>query len=326
MINFYHTQDGRLSVLDPAGDVQAALAAAIWVDLVFPTPEEEALVRGGLGVDVPTREEMQEIEISSRFYDEDGAKFLTAVILSQPNGRDPILAPVTFVLTGAKLVTVRYHSPRSFERFAELAAKSSMVCHSGANVLVGLLESIVDRLADTLEAASVTLDDVSKSIFAPNPSKRKAGAALAQVLKQIGRAEDLNGKLRDSLATINRLVGILSLIVPQGKSDRDGRTRVKTLMRDLQSLAEYSTAQSQKVTFLLDASLGMINIEQSRILGMFSVVAFVFLPPTLIASIYGMNFHSMPELDWEYGYPLAVVAMFVSAILPYLVFKRRGWL
>jgi magnesium transporter len=114
--------------------------------------------------------------------------------------------------------------------------------------------------------------------------------------------------------------------VPQGKSDRDGRTRVKTLMRDLQSLAEYSTAQSQKVTFLLDASLGMINIEQSRILGMFSVVAFVFLPPTLIASIYGMNFHSMPELDWEYGYPLAVVAMFVSAILPYLVFKRRGWL
>ena len=322
MIHFYEARDGKLARFDSSEAGLAAIAQVVWVDMVYPTPEEEAVLEAALHIQIPTREDMHEIEMSSRMYNEAGALFLTANLMSLPNGRDPITAPVTFVLAEGRLVTVRYHAPRPFQTFVELSMKSPMGCTNGIGVLIALFETIVDRLADILESASHGLEAISKSIF--QLGGRTKNQNLALVLEEIGRAEDLNAKLRDSLATIDRLAGFLMQAAPNGKVDQKGR--VKTLVRDLRSLADHAQVQGEKITFLLDATLGMINIEQNKILGIFSIVAFVFLPPTLIASIYGMNFDVMPELHAPWGYPLALVAMVVSAVLPYAFFKRRGWL
>ena len=324
MIHFYQAKDGRLARFASHEAALAALDQVLWVDMIYPTPDEEKLVEAALQIGVPTREDMNEIEMSSRVYNEAGAIFLTASVLSLPNGRDPIIAPVTFVLAGARLVTVRYHAPRPFETFVEQSMKNPLRCTNGQTVLLALFETIVDRIADILEAASHGLDEISKSIFIPGGRGNGRGGSMALVLEHIGRAEDLNGKVRDSLATIDRLVGFLAQIAQAAKGD--DKARVKTLARDLRSLNDYATVQGQKVTFLLDATLGMVNIEQNKILAIFSIVAFVFLPPTLIASIYGMNFDVMPELHWDFGYPMALGLMVVSAVLPYLLFKKRGWL
>ena len=324
MIHFYHAKEGLLARFESADLAMAALGKVLWIDMVFPTAEEEDLLERALKIDIPTREDMQEIEMSSRVYNEAGALFLTASVLSLPNGRDPIIAPVTFVLAEGRLVTVRYHAPRSFETFVEQSMKVPMGCGTGAAVLIALFETIVARLADILEAESRALDELSKSVFATTGQRARGAASLAEVLTKIGRTEDLNAKARDSLATIDRLTGYLAQIAPQSKGEE--KVRVKTLARDLRSLSEYAAVHGNKITFLLDATLGMINIDQNKILGIFSIVAFVFLPPTLIASIYGMNFDVMPELQWVWGYPLALVLMLLSAVLPYMFFRRRGWL
>ncbi len=323
MIHFYQAKDGRLDRFATTEAALAELGQVVWIDMVYPTPEEEDVLEAALKIEIPTREDMNEIEISSRLYDQAGAMFLTANLMSLPNGRDPITAPVTFVLAENRLVTVRYHAPRPFQTFVDLSMKTQLGCTNGQAVLVALLETIVDRLADILEGASHALDEISKGIFVLGGRGQPKGN-LALVLERIGRSEDLNGKVRDSLATIDRLTGFMQVAVPGGKTDEKGR--IKTLVRDLHSLADYATVQAAKITFLLDATLGMINIEQNKILGIFSIVAFVFLPPTLIASIYGMNFEHMPELGWPWGYPAALFLMVASAVLPYVLFKRRGWL
>jgi magnesium transporter len=163
-------------------------------------------------------------------------------------------------------------------------------------------------------------------VFGPEQGKvrRPTGEAMRETLRKLGRHQDLTSKARESLVTIGRLLSFLSL--PGAERNKDFRTRIKTLQRDAQSITEYTAFLSNNLTFLLDAMLGLINIEQNAIIKIFSVAAVVFLPPTLIASIYGMNFEHMPELAWPLGYPFALVLMVISAVLPYLLFKRRGWL
>src|SRR5690606_21985918 len=164
------------------------------------------------------------------------------------------------------------------------------------------------------------------SIFDRPGATPTRGQDLQKLLQDIGRKGDLTSNVRDSLFTIHRVTAFLAHLTTQQRSDKDVRARIKTLTRDASSLTEHSSSLSQKITFLLDATLGMINIQQNNIIKIFSVAAVVFLPPTLIASIYGMNYHHMPELAWSFGYPFALGIMVVSAILPYMYFKRRGWL
>ena len=296
---------------------------ALWLDLVSPTPEDEALAERLTGLDVPTREEMEEIEISSRLYLENGGVFMTAIIPALAEGDEPEMAPVSFVLAPGRLVTLRYHEPRAFASVPPRARRTGMDFPDAESVLVALLEAIVDRLADILEKAAAEIDGVSRTIF------RREGAATRdhhQVLQEIGRKGDLTSKLRDSLLTLDRLAGFLAHASLQRKLSKELRERIKTLSRDVRSLLDHADFMSQKTTFLLDATLGMINIEQNGIIKIFSVAAVIFLPPTLVASIYGMNFVHMPELDWRFGYPMALGLMILSAILPYFFFKRRGWL
>ena len=322
MIVGYAPDNGRLRAVP---DALGSFASVVWLDLVSPTAEEETEVEQRLGIGIPTREEMQEIEISSRLYVEDDGVFMTASLPARTDSDDLLVGPVTFVLAKGKLITVRYHEPRAFKTFPQRAEKAALGCTSGEVVLVNLLEATSDRIADILERAEHEVDDLSRNIFAAEPES-SVRPDLRSVLQQIGRKGDLCSHIRDCLLSLQRLAGFLGHVLTQRNADKELRGRVKTLTRDAESLSDHASFLSQKITFLLDATLGMIAIEQNNIIKIFSIAAGIFLPPTLIASIYGMNFHVMPELSWVYGYPLAGVLMLVSMLLPFWYFRRRGWL
>jgi magnesium transporter len=321
MIRGYAIEGGRIR---PVPEPVAGPEAVIWFDLLSPTPEEEATVEALVGVDVPTLAEMAEIEDSSRLYTDGGAVFLTATLPARADTGHPTAAPVTFILVGRRLVTVRYDTPRAFETFPQRAERLDLKCSDGETVLLALLDAIVERLADILEATGSRIEAVSHDIF--NRGTGKQAQDFGGVLKNIGSQADVISHVLSSLVTLERLVAFLSATRGTPTSEREARTRLKSLSRDTRFLAEHANFLSQKITFLLDATLGMISIQQNAIIKIFSVAAVIFLPPTLVASIYGMNFSVMPELHWGFGYPFAILLMIASAVGSYWVFKSRGWL
>lgn len=329
VLRLYSTRDQRLFPLesDPS-----RIHDAIWIDILRPRAEDEAMLEKALGVDIPTQEEMREIEVSSRLYVDGEDAFMTAMVLSHSDGDDVVISPITFILSGARLVTVRYEEPRVFTTFPERAQKAAIGCTDAESMLMGLLESVIDRLADVLERVAVEIDALSRDIFRPSaPGKKKDRKPrntedYQRILEAIGRKYDVTSNIRDSLVTLERFASFFLNVAQQRKASKELNARIKSFARDTDALSEHVDSVSQKVTFLLDATLGMVNIEQNAIIKIFSVAATIFLPPTLIASIYGMNFDFMPELDWPFGYPFAIGLMILSAILPYLFFKRKGWL
>jgi magnesium transporter len=300
--------------------------AAVWIDLLNPTPEEEKKIERALKFDVPTREEQQEIEASSRLFQEDGAYFMTATLLYQPEQGEPRATPVTFILAGQRLVTVRYAQPRAFAIYVARCNRAETDLKSGAAVLIGLLETIVDRLADFIERIQAEVEGLSHSIFEIRGRAAARQRRFDVMLRAIGREGEITSKARECAHSLSRLLTFLVHAVNERKEVKPLQARVRTAARDVNSLTDHATFLSGKIIFLLDATLGMINIQQNDIIKIFSVAAVVFLPPTLIASIYGMNFHHMPELDWRFAYPLALLLMVLAAVLPYLYFKRKGWL
>jgi magnesium transporter len=292
---------------------------AIWIDLLGPSREEEKLAERSLGIALPTREEMREIEISSRLYQENGALFMTATLMTQADTVNPETEPVTFILVGHRLLTIRYANPLPFQIFASQVQRQPDSCMSGDSVLAGLLDAIVDRIADVLERVQHDMNQVSRTIFARQKTD------FEEALRNIGLAEGLTSRARESLVSITRLLAFLSR-PSEGKQNKPFSRSLKTLSRDVLALSDHSSFLANNITFMLNATLGMVNIEQTDIIKIFSVASVVFLPPTLIASIYGMNYQYMPELNWVYGYPLSIVLMILAAVLPYFYFKRRGWL
>jgi magnesium transporter len=344
MINAYGLDRGKTfsRTIDTG---QALPEGTVWIDMLHPTEEERAAIAGIVGIDLPTHEEMKEIEVSSRLYVENGGIYLTTPVITQADTEYPGLGVVTFILTngalingvvtngntkGGRLVTVRYVEPKSIDTFVSRLNRQPELIGSAEAALLGLLDAVVGRVADLLELIGSRLDGIGRRVFDdPLPAKSKEAArkpdALREVMRDIGRVGDLTNKVRDSLAGLDRLATYLATL-SNGRLNKEQKALLKSLNRDLRSLAEHAGYLSQQTNFLLDATLGVINIEQNAIIKIFSVVAVVFLPPTLIASIYGMNFHLMPELDKPWGYPLALFLMVVSAILPLLYFRRRGWL
>jgi magnesium transporter len=327
MLHVLTSSDCRLRPL--AAEAGASLPdGTVWIDLERPTREEERLVEAALGLDLPTREEMQEIEPSSRLYVEDGAMFMTANVLWKADTPDPESAAVTFILAAHRLVTIRYCDPKSFKSFVAHAERHREVCATGATLLVGLLEAVVDRTADILERVGAEVDATSRLILRRDAAAARRNVSteeLKEALTRMGRSHDLTAKARDSLVSLSRLLSFLAL-PGEVRNDRALRERLRGLSRDVASLTDHASFVAGNISFLLDATLGLINVEQNAIIKIFSVAAVVFLPPTLVASIYGMNFKNIPELDWLLGYPWALLLMVASAVLPYLWFKHRGWL
>ncbi len=302
---------------DPAWSLPADAA---WIDLLEPTRDEELAAEKGLGILLPTREEMAEIEVSSRLYAEDGAHFMTAFVLVGADDETPALAPVTFVLAGGKLVTIRYVRPKAFEAYVNQALRDADFCTGGVSAFLGLLDALVDRLADILERISIEVDEASGDIFRPD---RKGG--FKPILRRLGRSQSVTAKARSSLVSLARLVSFAAL-ADDIASLKDNRERLRSLQRDIQSLTDHSAYLTENVTFLLDSATALINTDQNEIMKVFSVWAVVLMPPTLIGSIYGMNFDHMPELQSPLGYPLALTAMIAAMAVPLWWFRRKGWL
>lgn len=321
MLRTYKAEDGRLRGLPPEGDDASGV---IWFDLLNPTLDEEHALETHLGIELPTRDEMREIETSSRLYSEGGSTYMTALVLSHSDSDDILIDPITFILTGRRLVTIRYTEPRVFAGFPARAEKTQLGLKDGQDVLLALLEAVVDRLADILERVGRDIDQLSRGVFGIGKEPAAKGTDYKTILTTLGRKGDLMSHIRDSIATLERLT---AYVAPKLSGlDVECREQLGALSADIHSLSDHLEFIAQKTTFLLDATLGLINIEQNGIIKIFSVASVVFLPPTLVASIYGMNFHFMPELDWPYGYPFAIGLMVLSAVLPFFYFKRRGWL
>ena len=297
--------------------------AAIWIDLVNPTSGEDKLVERLVGIAIPTREEMQEIELSSRLYVENGARYMTATLMCQSDSPIPKTTPVTFILSGHRLITVRYDEPKPFAIARHKLTRYCSATASGETVFIDLLDAVIDRCADILERVGVEIDQVSHNIFERERSRTPKFYTV--ILQSIGRKGELASKVRESLVSIGRLLIFVANEAEGMRWAKDQRAQLKSMQRDAQSLSDHANYLTNNITFLLDALLGVVTIEQNNIIKIFSVAAVAFMPPTLIASIYGMNFRHMPELDWHLGYPLAIILMIVAAILPFLYFKWRKW-
>ena len=299
---------------------------AVWIDLFNPTLAEDKAVEKLAGIAVPTREDMQEIEISSRLYIENSARYMTATLMCHSDTDMPKTTAVTFILSGHRLVTVRYDEPKPF---AVVEYKLGRTCSPGLTgemVLMELLDAVIDRCADILERIGADVDTVSHDIFEPESERHGNAKRYSQILILIGRKGDLTSKVRESLVSIGRLVTFLSAAMEGVKWTKDMREQLKTMQRDVASLTDHAAYLGNKIQFVLDAMLGVVNLEQNNIIKLFSVMAVVLMPPTLIASIYVMNFKDMPELEHPLGYPLALLAMVLAAVLLYVFFKWKRWL
>lgn len=298
----------------------AELAQALWIDLYRPLDSQIAAVEG-LGLEVPTLADMEEIEISNRLYREEGTDVMTVVLPGQTPDGQHISGPVSFILSAARLVTVRHHAPRSFETFPERAERSTAGCGSPERIFLGLIEEIVARQADLLEGIGRALDAVSAHVLGEaSPSELQAA------LGEVGRQGELLGRIRLGLLTLERALSFYDQTIAAHAQARELHAIIKGQIRDIGSLAVHGDFLSSRVSLSVDATLGMINLAQNNTVRIVSVVTALFLPPTLIASAYGMNFANMPELDKSWGYPFALALMVGSAAGTWAFFKWKDWL
>lgn len=327
MITVYRSNgEALLLTPDMLAESGSIPADVVWVDLMSPTHEEDSLVEKLLGIDVPTRDELKDIEPSSRLYLENGTVYMTASLVWKADSEQPELTDVAFILTEHYLLTIRYAEPRSFELFKTAMARIAGGCNSGTVMIARLMETIVDRTAEILEISVSRADTLSLEVFGDKRHlNRRPPRYLEDRLVAVSALHRLVAKTRDSLMSLSRLMTFL-YTVPGLQSDRESKELCRTISRDIQSLSEHASFIASNISFLLDASLGLINLEQNQIIKIFSIASVVLLPPTLIASIYGMNFEFMPELHATYAYPLSLGAMVVSAVIPFFFFRWKGWL
>lgn len=299
---------------------------ALWIDLVEPTREEDRLVEEHLGIAIPTLEEMVDIEPSEILYREGEARYMTARILCNSGTDNPKISSISFILTAKALVTVRYDEPRSFVMFMHRAMKPGGCRHQPEAVLNGLVEAIIDRIAEILGDVGQRIDKLSRTIFDNDRQGSRRTAGFKAALKSIGRKGDIISKVRESMVSIERMLVFISSSASRSHQTSGLQEDWATALRDVQAIEEHATFLSNKVQFLLDATLGLVTIEQNDIMKVFSFVSVILLPPTLVGSLYGMNFKVMPELDWELGYPFAIGMMILAAVVPFLYFRWKRWL
>lgn len=311
-----------------ADELTAVPDGAVWIDLLNPTEAEEKLAEAALGQDVPTRAELKQIEPSSRLFERNGVLFLTASIMDGIAEGQPTADPVGFILSDGLLVTVRHVDPDPFLLAAEHVYGEPDTAPDALAVLIQLFDTIVDELADQYEHAGLEIEKLSARVFERNLKRRgkevHTERRLEALLLRIGQIQRLLAEIRQSTVSISRMMVFFSNCGPVERGAYG--PRVDSFISDLKALTDHSTFLNDNLTFLLDASLGLISLQQNFVMKVFSVFAVIFMPATLIAGIYGMNFERMPELGWYYGYPMALGLILVSAVVPYLIARKGGWL
>jgi magnesium transporter len=320
MINVFVLQNGRLNQvnIDSRGDLEKV--APIWVDLTDPTNEERGWVKSIYGVTLPGEDEVKDIEASARYYEaENGDLHLrTDFLLEEDDGPSRVVT-VAFILARNMLFSVHNDDLPVF-RLVRLRARSrpgSIADYK--DVLLDLYATDAEYSADALEGIYQSLEDVSRRVL----QKELTDQDAADALNAIAHEEDLNGRIRRNMMDTRRAVSFLM----RGRLlNSEQFEEARQILRDIESLDGHTAFLFDKINFLMDATVGFININQNKIIKIFSVASVAFLPPTLIASIYGMNLKILPELGWTFGYPFSLALMVVSALTPFWYFRRRGWL
>ena len=292
-------------------------AEVIWVDLIDPTEEERDWLRVAYAQELPTIDDLYEIEASSRFYENEYGLHISSYFLNYADN-NPGNISAAFVFNGDRLFTLREEELAAFRLFRMRGRKGLVNINNSKSILLGLFETKVENLADILERVHADLEQTSQQVLG-----NAENDDMESLLTNIASQEDINGKVRISMIDLQRM---LYLLLRAGILNAEQSERLRDIIRDSESLIAHSSFLFDKIKFLLDTTLGFINVNQNKIIKIFSVASVMFLPPTMVASIYGMNFETMPELKWQYGYLFGIVLMLLSAILPFIYFKRRGWL
>jgi magnesium transporter len=330
MLDFYAVRGDGLQRLEGPANSAELFDKAVWIDAHEPTQEEETFLEKSLKFDIPTREEMRDLEESARLYEENGALVMTAIIVSGVSAKKPVKSEITFVVTRKQLVTIRYADPLAIKTFAQKCQRQPQAHSTSDLVFISLVEQIVQRIAEILEKTTTDLDNLASTIFEDDLSALQANRQrnitdnLQELVRRLGRNSALINKLRESLLSFARLIAFCTEHGESWLSDA-AKAKLKTLERDVQSLTAYEDNLASQISYLQDATFSLINIEQNRVIKVFTIAAVLFLPPTLVATMYGMNFQFMPELKWTLGYPFALVLMAASALAPYYWFKKNGW-
>ncbi|MBK4216586.1 magnesium transporter CorA family protein [Paracoccus caeni] len=320
MMYAYTIRDGRIVMMGK----DQPLTDAVWIDMITPDKSETARL-SQLGVLIPTLADMEEIEISNRLYRENGLDYMTAVLPGDKGDGSRAAMPVSFILSATRLVTVRHHSPRPFLTFPERAERSSLGCTNVNRLFVGLIEEIIARLADILEASGRVLDGNNADIF-ESRAGRGHSDRLQQGLRKVGIEAEGLARVRLGLLSIERMLAFHMAMIDEYPDAAKLRPVVRSQIRDVQALEVHADFLSSRVGLAVDATLGLINLEQNKTVRMLSVIAALFLPPTLIASIYGMNFDVMPELHLSWGYPMSLGLMVGSVVATWLFLRWKNWL
>ncbi|HEY2071569.1 MAG TPA: magnesium transporter CorA family protein [Rhizomicrobium sp.] len=310
----------------PDRDGKPSPREAVWIDLYDPTPEEIKTVSDELGIDIPSRDALEEIESSSRLQEEDGRIIVTQPVMA--HGEDDMPTSIGFILAPAFIVGIRYTEMHAFDTVRKTLAKHKLSC-SSAEIYAMIAEGMVDFAADTLEHTSADLAAVSRDVFRRYGSTRqhnisRSNRRMRETLVSVGGAGENLSQIRDAILGLQR---VIPFVGEKGKEWIDDKiqARFKVVVQDLQSLSDFEVHLSNKVQFLLDAVLGFINTEQNDIFKVLTIASVVGIPPTFIASMYGMNFHNMPEYSWAWGYEWGLGLIFLSTVLPIIWFKWRGW-
>jgi magnesium transporter len=318
---------------DPAGAARKGKGRSlpgevIWIDLVSPTEEEKEFVKDRSGVTVPSFDALREIESSSRLIVENGVIFLSTPLVAKSDTEDPFLTPAGFILTPALLITVRFTELVTFDVVVERIRRDETLGNS-AGVFTALMDTLVDRGADLLERLAGELDQISRSLFRGDPNSPRhlvrSTEALRRALSTVGMIGDRLAQARDVLLGVGRIV---PFVLSTGSEwiGPEFAARLQAVVTDVASLRSYEDQLSDKVQFMLDAVLGFITIEQNDLFKVLTIVSVVGIPPTIVVGIYGMNFKLMPELTWAWGYPFGLAMIALSAVIPLIWFKWRGWL
>jgi magnesium transporter len=310
------------AVLTPKN--RSKIRDSVWIDVLQPSPQEKIWLKKRYGIHLPSSAEVDKIEVMTPFYKEKDVYYMTCTIVDQTHTSTPI----TFILTPQCIFTLRYEDSQNMRNFARYSIQNPNLLCAPHAVFTALIEMIINKIGDILDTTGSELDDLIQSVLEQPPENvGRKSQNYNNVIRSIGYTGNLISKNRESLASINRALMYFGQIEDaQYINKREQRSKLKHLGREISSMTEYAAFLAQRNYFLLDGTLGMISVEQNIIIKIFTIAAVVFMPPTLIASIYGMNFDFMPELHSTWGYPVALGVMISSAILPYFFFKRKGWI
>ena len=319
MLNVFTLANGRLFQEEIESLDALARVRPVWVDLESPTPQEKGWIAQHYGLTIPADAVDDDLEESARFYEEDNGELHIRSDFLIDDGETPRNVRVAFILYKNVLFSIHAEDLPVFRLLRLRARRTPALIDDAKDVLLKLYDADAEYSADALEGIYDTLEAVSHRVLKQDVNDEVAG----EVLSAIAKEEDLNGRIRRNVMDTRRAV---SFLMRSRMLNAEQFEEARQITRDIDSLDSHTTFLFDKINFLMNAVVGFININQNKIIKIFSVASVALLPPTLIASVYGMNFRFMPEIDWSLGYPFAIGLMVASVAAPFLYFRRKGWL